>query len=260
MSYNFLVQRIVLETMETASNVAPSTLRCPHASSTKKLWTSPLLNTIPNPIVSLQYPTPSKASSSDNSTYHGRLLNLDYDECRIDDTDSIFVICESRCRSNEKLLDVCHECPSGLIDGCPFPSDALSETDSEAHLDRSTSDSTGQWQVTRNAEAMYAKVKKLPESSSKNNIKTGALCKDGYEMVDSSHYDNPLNGFQRLEIASVSTRTLHPTFESISTSMVDFDNRTKDEEGNEIFANVMNTTYTGNVQIYEDGNTLSIRE
>ncbi|KAL3880992.1 hypothetical protein ACJMK2_033193 [Sinanodonta woodiana] len=190
------VQRIVLDTMEPASSNAFNTLReeiCMGNSNS-------LRNTFQIPAPRLKYPSP-KASTSDHISCYNKREQLDDDYYKLDVTDTILKVCESRNGSNIMILAECHEWPASLTDDCLFHSDACSATESDEHLDRRMFNANGQCQLTPETEATYAKVKKF---SSINNAKSGASCNDGYEMVDISQSDNPANGVQDAELVLAS--------------------------------------------------------
>ncbi|KAL3880989.1 hypothetical protein ACJMK2_033190 [Sinanodonta woodiana] len=195
-------QRIVLETMETASNGAFYSFgRSPHIHSRDEIFTSngnSLENAFKNPI--------SKISTSGNISCHNNPQQLDDDYYKFDVIDTILNLRESRSRSNETSLTECYENPVSLIDACSFPSDAFSATEDEEHLARRICNTNGQCQLTPNTVVTDAKVK----MSSRYKVNADASCKDGYEMVDFSHNDNSSNGVQDVNLA-LATETPSPT-------------------------------------------------
>ncbi|KAL3831403.1 hypothetical protein ACJMK2_023154 [Sinanodonta woodiana] len=179
------VQRIVIETMETTSSAALSTLgRCPHTPLREEIWTSnanSLENTFTNPAGRLLCPIP-KVSTSGHISCHSNTQQLDDGYYKSDVTDNIFKICQSRSISNMMLLDKCDECPGRLLNAYPSPSNAFSESEREEHLDISIFNANAQYQPSPNTEATYAVVKK---SSRNNDIASVYIVLQSYEEEES---------------------------------------------------------------------------
>ncbi|KAL3831401.1 hypothetical protein ACJMK2_023152 [Sinanodonta woodiana] len=186
--------------METASSATFSTLgRCPHTPLREEINTSnanSLENTFTNPTGRILCQI-AKVATSGHVSCHSNTQQLDDEYYKSDVTDTVLKICHSRSRSNMTLLAKYDECPGRLLNVCPSPSNAFSATEREEYLDRLVFNANGQCQLTPNTEATYAVVKK----SSRNNVKAGASCMDGYDMADFTHFDNPTNGVQHFELA-----------------------------------------------------------